>query len=136
MLKIAWLKNKNRLKIGCKNRLFFTLRRLIYLIQICTCVLLIDFFNGCSLVSLVLVIKCLGGRFEIYCSSKSRGWFIPKIARTKHVVNGLSRLTNKHFILKLIYLLTAAVYKSTSGKLQDNSVKVQCWLQLTVWLKK
>ena len=55
----------------------------------------------CSLQStvwLVLVITCLGGKFGINCSSaffkvlkfqnvqKSRGWFIPKIAETKHVI--------------------------------------------------
>ena len=69
-----------------------------------------------SIMWLALVITCLEGRFGTNCSSaflkileiswvkqglfqifqKSRGWFIPKIARYKHV-----NQTNKH-LLKLI----------------------------------
>ena len=33
---------------------------------------------------------------------KSRGLFIAKIARTKHVITGKSHQTNKHFVLRLI----------------------------------
>ena len=58
-----------------------------------------------------LVIACLGGQFGINCPNafwkfqKSRGWFIIKIARTKH---------NKHSRLKLIYF--------NGGPSQNNSV--------------
>ena len=30
--------------------------------------------------------------------SKSQGWFIQKIARTKHVITGQSHQTNKNFV--------------------------------------
>ena len=55
---------------------------------------------------------------ECIFEKKSWDWFIPKIARTEHVIAGLSHQTNKHFVLKL----TADNYKSASGQLQNNTV--------------
>ena len=49
---------------------------------------------------------------------KPRGWFILKISRTKHVINGSSHQTNKHFVLKLISF-NKGRYKSASGQLQN-----------------
>ena len=43
-----------------------------------------------------------------------RGWFIPKIARNKHVITGESHQANKLFVLKLISF--------KSGQLQNNTV--------------
>ena len=42
------------------------------------------------------LLQCIFENFQ-----KSLGWFIPKIARAKHVVTGQSHQTNKHFVLKL-----------------------------------
>ena len=59
--------------------------------------------NATHVLKLVLVLTCLGGQFRINCSSaflkilkiwefqnfpQFQRWFIPKIAWTKHVVNG------------------------------------------------
>ena len=55
------------------------------------------------------------GQFQSF--QKSPGWFIPKIAKTKHVISGLSHQTN--FPLKLISL-TAGNYKSVSRQLQNS----------------
>ena len=44
---------------------------------------------------------------------KSREWFIPKTARTKHVITGQSDQTSKYFLLKLISF--------NSGQLQNNT---------------
>ena len=84
-----------------------------------------------------LLITCLAGQFGIDCLSanfeiarvkqvqfqnlqKSRAWFIPKIAWSKHMVTGQSYQANKHFVLKLISFNIG--WLQNSGQLQNNSV--------------
>ena len=69
----------------------------------------------------------------------SRGWFVPKIVRTKHVISGSSHQTNEHFVLKLIFYQLAitnqhAFNYKTEGNYKIIALTVHCWLRLTVWL--
>ena len=83
------------------------------------------------------------GQFQNF--QKSRGWFIPKIARTKHVITGSSHQTNKHFGLKLIPFISGqlqitewTIRKQHSCNLRYKiaPLTVQCRLQQIVWLIK
>ena len=61
------------------------------------------------------------GQFQIF--QKSRGWFIPKIARNKHVITGWSHQANKHFVLKLISFRSVQIANQQAGNYKINVIK-------------
>ena len=72
-----------------------------------------------KLMTSVLVVVCFRGRFGIKFQ-KSWGWFIPKIARNKHLFTGQSNQTNKHFLLKLISF-NSVQWQISGGQLQNSA---------------
>ena len=101
---------------------------------------------------LVLVIKCLGGRFKINCPSalleilKLPEWNEGNFKIFKNREGDLSPKSpqpsmwftpnkeKKRFILKLIYFNSGT--NQRAGNYKITPLTVQCWLQSTVWLDK
>ena len=73
------------------------------------------------------------GQFQNF--QESRGWFIPNIARSKHVVIFQSQKTNKHFVSKLVFFNSGQLQiseRAVTKRWTNNKVTpltVQCWLQ-------